>query len=268
MPKHGAADFLQNIFPDMDNVVGGDPHQVEIIGAVVNLAEGETVINTREAVNVRIRNDVSRVEQARMTELADRAGDLVCAKYSSSKRGLMQSRSVGSLGVPPQVLRNDERVSEDFLVLVECDGECSRIFIVGDNVYGILRDICPFSDSLEIDEGVAGDICGPQLAIVSAIAFSIVVRQKHFSSNGVRIRAGTAGHDRQRRREVRWVSDTPASIEKRDPNAVEMVLGEFVSRELIFPRELQVVQPAKDVLAYDILFFDGSHTSICSILKF
>ena len=71
--KHRPVLFIQDLLPDLDDVVRPDTDELPIEGGVVQLAEREPILHSRLAARLRVRNDVGGVEQLLVAKTAQRA---------------------------------------------------------------------------------------------------------------------------------------------------------------------------------------------------
>ena len=99
VPQHRAVHFVQQGAVDPHLVVGGDAHQIAVVSGVVDLAQRHPICHYGKPSDVRIFNDVGRVEEFCMLELAHRARAGVGVHDSCPERGLVQALEHGSFGV-------------------------------------------------------------------------------------------------------------------------------------------------------------------------
>ena len=77
MFEHRAVDLAENILADVDQQVWRDAEDVRVVGRVMDLAKGEPVGDLGQAAVVVIGDDVSRVEEEDVAEVAHRAAAAV-----------------------------------------------------------------------------------------------------------------------------------------------------------------------------------------------
>ena len=80
--QHRPILLVQDLSPNLDDVVGPDPDELPVEGGVVQLAERETILDSRLAAGLRVWNDVGSVEQLLMAETAQCALLPVGAEHS------------------------------------------------------------------------------------------------------------------------------------------------------------------------------------------
>jgi len=71
--EHGAIDFLENVPADLNGVVGPDAQNVQVERRVMQLAQRKPVRNNRITAGMSVGQDVRRVEQLDVTQVANRA---------------------------------------------------------------------------------------------------------------------------------------------------------------------------------------------------
>ena len=62
MQKHGAIFFLEDVLSDLNKVVRRDANDEAIKGRVVEFAKGDSIVDGRDSIRIRIGDDVSCVE--------------------------------------------------------------------------------------------------------------------------------------------------------------------------------------------------------------
>lgn len=87
--QHRAVVLLEQTGRDADVVVGVDPDEILIEGAVMDRAQADAVAHDGVAVFLEIANDVSGVEQPKLLEPADRALVAVGRQNLTAKAPLM-----------------------------------------------------------------------------------------------------------------------------------------------------------------------------------
>ena len=89
--EHRTVVFFEDAFADIYLVVRADSKDVSVIGGVMNLAQGQTILNHRRTTIICVRNDVSRVQKFRMGQAANGAALAVCGDHDVSERALMEA---------------------------------------------------------------------------------------------------------------------------------------------------------------------------------
>ena len=91
MPEHGTVAFLENLPADVNRVFRANPQDVGVVGGVVDLAEGETVLHDRCASNIVVGNDVGRIQELGMRQPTHRASAPVRGDDDVSKGTLVEA---------------------------------------------------------------------------------------------------------------------------------------------------------------------------------
>ena len=73
MAQHGSVLFEENLRSYLDDEIGTDPEDVRVKGRVMKLAEGETVGHDWQTERMAVGEDVRRVEEPGVLEVADTA---------------------------------------------------------------------------------------------------------------------------------------------------------------------------------------------------
>lgn len=71
--QHGAVGLAPDVGPHLDPVVGPDADEVPVEGRVVQLAQGEPVVDHGLAAGLPVRDDVGGVEQLLVAQPAEAA---------------------------------------------------------------------------------------------------------------------------------------------------------------------------------------------------
>ena len=91
MPEHGTVALLENLSADMHRVVRAYPQDVAVIGGMVNLAEGETVLHDRGASIIGVGNDVGGIQELGVPQPTDRASAVVRGDDDVPKGALVKA---------------------------------------------------------------------------------------------------------------------------------------------------------------------------------
>ena len=90
MNQHRSVDLRQDVGSDLDDVIRGDAQNVRVERAMMERAQRNTVRHDRLSLRMAIGQDVCRLQQLLVLQLADRAMALVGLDYPQTERLLMQ----------------------------------------------------------------------------------------------------------------------------------------------------------------------------------
>lgn len=91
MPEHGTVAFLENLSADVNRVIRTYAKDVGIVGGMVDFAQGETVLNNRDAPHVGVRDDVGGVEELGMPQSAHRTSAAIRGNNDVTKGALVEA---------------------------------------------------------------------------------------------------------------------------------------------------------------------------------
>lgn len=100
MTEHGAINLGQQIFSDNNLIVGCYSYKVPIIRCVMNLTERKAVADHRLAVRIAVGNDVRRIQEFRVAQLAEGALAAVGLQDTRAEGPLVNSDSETCGNVP------------------------------------------------------------------------------------------------------------------------------------------------------------------------
>ena len=90
MNQHRSVDLRQDVGSDLDDVIRCDAQNVRVERAMMERAQRNTVRHDRLSLRMAIGQDVCRLQQLLVLQLADRAMALVGLDYPQTERLLMQ----------------------------------------------------------------------------------------------------------------------------------------------------------------------------------
>ena len=158
--QHGTVPLEQDVGPDLDDMIGTDPHDVHVERGVVDLAERQAVLHHRLPAFVSIGDDVGRVDQAFeslvATEPTHGATPAIRLEDSLAELRLVQARhgEAGRIGPPCLVghSRLDSRAERvDVLLSPTSPTTAFDIGAIHDPLTMYLNDICTIPTNLAGD---------------------------------------------------------------------------------------------------------------------
>jgi hypothetical protein len=89
--QHRSIDLFQNVSTDLDEKLGCDPKDMTVEGGVMQLAQSDAIWNHWLTTRVPVGKNVRRLQQLRVTQMADRAVLPICAQNTLAEGLLMQT---------------------------------------------------------------------------------------------------------------------------------------------------------------------------------
>lgn len=151
MLKHRPVDFFEDINTHFDAVVGRDANNVGIECRVMELAQGQSIRDTRLPLRVAIRDNVRCLQQLMMPQAANRAVLAIPREHPLPERLLVEPLAHKPGDVPSAEVRfdaGDWSRNPHELALIDGDREGQRRRVVPDDVDGPRRHIAAHDDAV------------------------------------------------------------------------------------------------------------------------
>jgi len=222
---------MQDVRPNLDDVVGPDTQEESVKSGMVESAQGKSIPNLRLAARIYVRNDMGCVQQLFVAKPAEGALPAIglqdplsksppvqpkthrcCDVYSPGRLCLFMKRTLAG-GVP------QPRVTD--VIDGNCESQAGGI--IGDYKCGPRRDIFPRCYAVQVDQRKAAHHAAAQASIVGMIRIraSIPVSKQTIRSECVIV--GSFGSGRNRERHLiqhPWLED-PLWPDKRHARAAK-----------------------------------------------
>jgi hypothetical protein len=90
MPQHRPIALIKDVSPDMNTAIRVDPHDVHIVRAMMDFAEGKPVRNFWAPPHIPVLENMRRVQQLRMVQAAHGAALPICRDNQLAEAVLVQ----------------------------------------------------------------------------------------------------------------------------------------------------------------------------------
>jgi hypothetical protein len=91
--QHWPVPLLEQASSDVDHAPRVNPHEVAVVGEVVNRAQGESIDDGRDSLRFRVFDDVRGLDESRLAQRADRAPLPIRTQNVAAEALLMQAQS-------------------------------------------------------------------------------------------------------------------------------------------------------------------------------
>lgn len=160
--QHRAVSFLEDVEPKVHATIRPDAQDIRVKCGMVQLAQGQPILDNRFSARVAIRQDVRCVEQFLVPQMADGTVLSVCPENALPEDHLMDTLSRLPRHVPSSdfgfgiidCIRN--RSPE--LLVINCDSERQPGRIIGNYEYGPRGDVQPGDNTVEYTSGARAAI--------------------------------------------------------------------------------------------------------------
>ena len=134
------------------DIVGSDAEHFAVVGGVMDLAQGETILDNRQSPRVTIGDNLRGVEQFAMRESADRTFRLVGQHDLASENRLMQASFRLGYQIPTQHHVDPASRPDILLLFGQCQHELVQLGLLGREVNGRDRVEDPRLDPVQPDQ--------------------------------------------------------------------------------------------------------------------
>ncbi len=233
--KGGSVPLRPEIGPNLDAKVRRDPQKVPIEGPVVQPAESQPIRHPGFAPEIRVRDDVSGLEELRVPKVAQRALGPVGSEHPLPECPLVDSVLGTSCYVftPGSVLAfsGSEWTPLDCAIMhgldrvrwvVELDRERQRGWVVANHIDGPDRQVLPGYNAMKIDKGGPSDerLCKSAIVRMMGVRTAVAIVERVVVAEPVAVRVPRRRVDRQWDRfENGWLENARGWADQRNPTA-------------------------------------------------